>query len=127
MANLALIATDRRTLVNISRPVSDSPRSRGFTSVADDLCFEKATLNYHHPLALQVAAISPFSFMQKVQHLTVPLLEAGVLQTRGRIPTIAFVELGRNDAYHMPARNSNGELQVYRAALRFDAHLTGLR
>lgn len=128
MVNVALLTKDQRTLVNVSRPVRlPSP------SAVLMLIKSQASLVYQAPLALHLASVSPFSFKPKTQHLAITLVESEVLQSRGKIPTTAFVQLGRQDAHLGENGNGlgwhggEGELQVYRAWLRFDAHLTGLR
>ena len=64
------------------------------------------------------------------QRILVNLCTQRVLQRRNRTPVShALLTVGRQDAHADGARfdGGAGELQVYEAALRFDAHFRGLR
>ncbi|KAA1119616.1 hypothetical protein PGT21_030189 [Puccinia graminis f. sp. tritici] len=76
-----------------------------------------------------------FSSPPSVQHVRVPLLEHRIIHpsSLGKRTKIshATIDVGRQDVYSSPTllleRNGWGELQIYKAALVFDAHLEGLR
>lgn len=103
-----------------------------------------ASLSYHSPLTrslltlFNVRSLLTFSSSQ-VQTLSVPLMVRKVVQSsgqgrRGRLAT-AFIEVGRRDAYSdaiqqqggFTATKGWGEVHVYSAVLKFDAHFEGLR
>lgn len=88
-------------------------------------------MSYRSPISLALSALSPTSLFRSpdVQHLSIPLVESTVLRSSGFNPYTAYIELGRKDAHWNGGRwdGGGGELQVYSAKLRFDAHLSGLR
>jgi hypothetical protein len=111
MINLNLLDQQGLSLLNSSRP---------------------ASIPYQSPLASSLSTLSPLSILFKhsnSHHLTIPLLEAQVLQNKRLIPSSLYIEIGRRDAHPTNERfnGGTGELQVYQAKLIFDAHLTGLR
>lgn len=104
-----------------------------------------ASLTYHSPLTRSLLTFSHLRSLlsyssSQVQTLRIPLMVRKVLQTSGtkRAARIAaaLIEVGRRDAYPpydavggggFPVTRGIGELQVYEATLRFDAHFEGLR
>lgn len=127
MVNLVLLYGDGSTAFNVSRPVRPVSPSNS----SPNHLFTQASLAYRSPVSLTLASLSPLALIRSpdVQRLTVPLFESAVLQSRYRVPRVALLELGRKDAHWEQGRwnGGSGEVQVYSAKLRFDAHLSGLR
>ncbi|KAI5481467.1 hypothetical protein MNV49_004224 [Pseudohyphozyma bogoriensis] len=116
MVSFTLYKNDGTTLVNVSRP---------------------GTLTHQHPVSLFLHSFSPLRLLgfrrSPVERLAIPLLHNTVLQTRLRKPVSGEVAVGRNDAHTTGPekgvgwKDGMGELQVYKARLRFVACLSGLR
>ena len=108
MVSLALISSDGKSTVNISRPASLE-----YTPYL----VQAARLITRLPLAL-IGFGGRLGVLD--QHISVPIITKKALRTYStRALTKAIVQVGRKDAYD--------ELQVYTANLRFVAHLQGFR